>query len=759
MSCGEAAVCILLKPLDAAIRDNDIIHAVIKSTAVNNNANRSSSPSAPDSISQSNVLSMAWEKAEVNPLDLGYIEAHGSGTKLGDSLEIEALNLAFLRYTEKKKICPISTIKSNTGHSYNAAGLVGLLKAILSLREKVVFPTIHFEKPNPMINFENSAVYVNTEFKEWTVDEGKTRYAGVTSLGASGTNCHVVLQEAISREQDDGTNFSKDRLSHLVTVSSMTELGLRKNLEQIYRKVSQTNDYSLRDISYTLNKGRKHHEKRYAFIARDVDTFISQINKSLKDDTDLGISSPKLGKLILLMSDHEKISKSLFEYLMTNHYHFSKYYEECIQLGKNKTESFINFAFQYSYYKMLESYGVTSIHILASGIGEIILNVISGIWTLEEAVKEAVTYKPVEIENLEQRIQALIERESGEEYIFFIEIGPISSLSRIIENIQTENYNYGVFYLPEEINEYDPIDVLIKRLYMYGYSIEWGKYYEHYQGNRVVLPSYQFVKERCWIREEPWIYDESNQLDSEYIPKPSSKSYGFHKKENEIAYEIAECWSDILEVQTLTIEDNFFELGGDSLKSTKVITQLNNRFQIKLDFEDIFDYPSIIDLAAYIDSLLGTEKKVSLIFKEILKMDEIGPEDNFFDLGGHSLMANQVLLRIESLMQVVLNFEEIFNNPTPFKLAAYIDEKIERNLAGVVHHEIIQVEERPYYDVSASQKRLWLLSQIDEGSVAYNSPFSFILEGKLNVFAFEQAFELIIKRHESLRTVFYFSKW
>ncbi|MCP5045538.1 MAG: polyketide synthase, partial [bacterium] len=161
MSRGEAAAGVLLKPLDKAIKDNDIIHAVIKGSAINNNANRSASLSAPASYALAEVIKKAWRKAGIDPGDIGFIEAYGSGTELGDSLEIGGLDLAFQDYTDKKKWCPISTIKSNVGHGVFASGMSGLIKTVLSLKHGLIFPTIHFDLPNPLIDFQQSAVYVN----------------------------------------------------------------------------------------------------------------------------------------------------------------------------------------------------------------------------------------------------------------------------------------------------------------------------------------------------------------------------------------------------------------------------------------------------------------------------------------------------------------------------------------------------------------------------------------------------------------------
>jgi len=262
MSYGEAVAGVLLKPLDKAIKDENIIYAVIKGTAVNNNASRSDSVIAVDSVTQSQLLKKACENAKISPLDLGYIEAHGAGTKLGDALEFEGLNLAFKDYSNEKNICPVSTIKSNIGHTRMSAGICGLVRAVLSVRNKMIFPTANYSRPSDIINFDNSSVYVNKKLSDWNVKNNKKRYAAITSLGASGINCSVVISEPPKTVEIKETDKTKE---YLITVSSQTKQGLQKNLEAIKNYILKGNSESIRDISYTLCTGRKHYDNRYAF--------------------------------------------------------------------------------------------------------------------------------------------------------------------------------------------------------------------------------------------------------------------------------------------------------------------------------------------------------------------------------------------------------------------------------------------------------------------------------------------------------------
>lgn len=189
---GEGVLAIVLKPLDHAVKDGNHIYAVLKGSAVNQDG-RSLGITAPNADAQKSVLLEAWKTADINPAHLSYIEAHGTATKLGDPIEVFALNEAFSTFTDRKQFCALGTIKSNAGHLDSAAGLLGLVKCVLALQHKMIPPTLHFTSPNRSIDFIHSSVYVNDTLSKWESDH--PRLCGVSSFGMSGTNCHCILEE------------------------------------------------------------------------------------------------------------------------------------------------------------------------------------------------------------------------------------------------------------------------------------------------------------------------------------------------------------------------------------------------------------------------------------------------------------------------------------------------------------------------------------------------------------------------------------
>lgn len=678
MSHGEAVTCVLLKPLDKALEDNDIIHAVIKSTVVNNNANRSTSPSAPDSASQAEVIIRAWEKAKVNCFDIGYIEAHGSGTLLGDCIEIEGLNLAFRKYTNQRKICPISTIKSNIGHGMSAAGLSSLIKVILSLKHQVLFPNINYSEPSPIIDFENSAVFINDTLKEWRVDEGKTRYAGISSMGVSGVNCHAVLMESPRREMavTGDKQYSKER-NKIVTVSSKSADCLRKNLQSLYVKLKEEKNLELQDISYTLNNGRKHYEFRFAEVVSSTEELVQVLEKLSNEDITNFKSTKGINNLIFIFSDHDESPDNLLNYFTMYHPTFIENYKACKYNSNNYDYNFNDFAFQYCFFKILEGYGITTNNILGIGIGKILRDVISKNISLKEALNRVNSYKKEDIIDIEKRVELLIDRETQKGTVVFVDMGVDGNLSKVIKKQCSNSSNCHVLSLSSASTCASPLYDLINQLYLFGYMINWKEFYKYHEGKKIELPTYSFNSTRCWLRDEV----------RKDIPNGKNKDHSIQNEDLFILTEnitrlqkkIIGYWSKILNLNRISIDDDFFEVGGDSLNATTLIVEINRNLSINLSFEDVFDYPTIRLLSNYIESLLSNEKKLTSIWIEVLKEENIGLDDNFFELGGHSLIANHLIVKIEEEFELELNFEDIYNYPTIAQQCEYIDSLLEKS--------------------------------------------------------------------------------
>src|SRR5262245_28338720 len=191
---GSGLGLVVLKRLADAVADGDTIRAVIKGSAINNDGALKVGYTAPSVEGQARVITEALARSGVDAAEVSYVEAHGTGTPLGDPIEVEALTRAF-NANGRRQFCALGSVKTNVGHLATAAGITGLIKTVLALEHGMIPPSLHFEQPNPEINFADSPFYVNTELKPWPAN-GAPRRAGVSAFGFGGTNAHVVLEEA-----------------------------------------------------------------------------------------------------------------------------------------------------------------------------------------------------------------------------------------------------------------------------------------------------------------------------------------------------------------------------------------------------------------------------------------------------------------------------------------------------------------------------------------------------------------------------------
>ncbi len=275
---GEGVGVLLLKPLSKAIDDRDHIYAVIKGSAINNDG-ASNGITAPNAQAQEEVIVQAWRNAQVNPETISYIEAHGTGTVLGDPIEIKGLSNAFGRFTNRKQFCGIGSVKTNIGHLVGASGVASVIKVIMSLKNGVIPGNINFYEPNPYISFEDTPFYVNDRRQIWE-NEAFPKRAGVSSFGFSGTNCHIVLEEAPRINQPDkgeGTEIN------IFTISAKSENALKNYVHKYAEYMESESSWDIKDMCYTSQVGRGHYEWRIALLIRDMEDLkgkISCINKN-----------------------------------------------------------------------------------------------------------------------------------------------------------------------------------------------------------------------------------------------------------------------------------------------------------------------------------------------------------------------------------------------------------------------------------------------------------------------------------------------
>ncbi|MBH0333634.1 polyketide synthase [Brevibacillus brevis] len=273
---GEGAGVVVLKRLSEAIACGDHIYGVIRGSGINQDGT-TNGITAPSAKSQERLERNVYDTFDINPEQITMVEAHGTGTKLGDPIEYQALTRAFRAYTDKKEFCAIGSIKTNIGHTQIAAGVAGVIKILLSLKHKKIAPSLHFEEGNANIKFADSPFYVNTSLQEWSVEPQAKRCAAISSFGASGTNAHMVIEEAPQVQR----NHAK-KPGYLLVLSARTFEQLRQQVTQLLSFCEKAPETDCGNISYTLLVGRKHFHHRFSCIVQNTTELVLLLKKWLE---------------------------------------------------------------------------------------------------------------------------------------------------------------------------------------------------------------------------------------------------------------------------------------------------------------------------------------------------------------------------------------------------------------------------------------------------------------------------------------------
>ncbi len=418
---GNGAGIVVLKLLSEALDGNDQIYAIIKGSAINNDGSLKAGYTAPSLERQASVIYEAITLANLKPESISYIEAHGTGTAIGDPIEIAALTKAFNTGNVKPNSCAIGSVKTNIGHLDAAAGVAGLVKTVLSLKYQKIPASLNFETPNPKIDFKNSPFYVNTTTVDWKTKDsqgpaiGSPRRAGVSSFGIGGTNAHVILQEAPFTEKSKDSGNSK---YYIINLSAKSETALVNKAREMSVYFSSDKASILPDASFTLAAGRKTFSHRLSFICKDA----QEARNALSD-----ITSPKIYRKIEEKTGRETVflfpgqgsqyvnmGKELYE----SEPFFKETMDECFTIVTKfsgidlksfiypesgdieKAMEILNtalysqpsiFIIEYSLAKLWISWGIIPIAMTGHSIGEYTAACLAGVMSLEDTIDLVLT--------------------------------------------------------------------------------------------------------------------------------------------------------------------------------------------------------------------------------------------------------------------------------------------------------------------------------------------------------------------------------
>jgi acyl transferase domain-containing protein/NADPH:quinone reductase-like Zn-dependent oxidoreductase/NAD(P)-dependent dehydrogenase (short-subunit alcohol dehydrogenase family)/acyl carrier protein len=411
---GEGCGVIVLRRLSDAVVDGNRIIALICGTAVNQDG-PSSGLTAPNGPSQVAVIRQALKNADLNPLQVGYVEAHGTATSLGDPIEVQALGEALCKGRGKDKRLIIGSVKTNVGHLEAAAGIAGLIKVVLALQHKEIPPHLHFTNPNPFVPWADLPIAVATKRLPWLPIEG-SRIAGVSSFGFSGTNAHIVLQEAPERQTEPNTC---ERPLHLFALSAKCERALKTLCRRFYGHMMEYRQQSLPDVCFTANAGRAHFSHRLAAVVSSP----SELHEKLRAFAEGQLATDVLYKKVpsgdqprvaFLFTGQGSQYAGMGRRLFETQPFFRAVLEQCDQiLSAHMDRSLLSllypepesawaagslldqtvyaqpalFAIEYALAQLWRSWGIVPSAVMGHSLGEYVAACIAGAFTLEDGLK------------------------------------------------------------------------------------------------------------------------------------------------------------------------------------------------------------------------------------------------------------------------------------------------------------------------------------------------------------------------------------
>lgn len=627
---GEGGGVLLLKPLADAVADRDNIFAVLKGIAVNHNGYRASSMAAPSQLGQAAVITDAWRDAEVDGTTIGYIECHGSGTPLGDVVEVDALRKAFAGAGNHR--CAISSVKANIGHLGNTAGIAGLFKIMGALRHGEHYPAANFRTPNPHIDL-SGPVFVNTESRPWPRPAGHPRRAGLSSWGLTGTNVHVVLEEAPTPEPlpDAGSQ------AELVTVSARSAAALERYRLRLADFAERT-DQPLRVVAHVLNRGRDDHPYRMAVTA----TTTAELAERLREPMPAAKAAADAPPLVVLFSG------------------------DVVPNDPASTDAGLLVSRQHALFRLAQSLGLTDVTLVGSGPGNLAVRVARGKLTLDAAVEAAAGEAPT-AEVDESRLEPLIAGFVRDGAIV-AELGAGGVLGRQVRRLAPE---LPIVDLVADGSRAGLLERL-GELYTLGARLDWDRYFGDGPVPRIEAPTYPFEPTQCRVAHRA------------PGPAPAAET---------------------------------------------------TRPQPAADLGDVV-------------------ARVAAIWAEALDRAEAGPDADYFQLGGTSLVGVGLLRRLKREFGVDVTFTDLYANPTVRQMAERVAE-LAADQTGSAQEPITVIERTGPLPLSYGQEPLWYVEQINPGSAVYNVPVPLRLTGPLDENALQDALIDVAGRHEVLRSTFH----
>jgi amino acid adenylation domain-containing protein len=848
---GEGAGVVILKRLDEALKDEDFIYAVIRGSAINNDGSLKAGYAAPSVEGQAEVIITALESAQIHPSKIAYIEAHGTGTSLGDPIEFSSLTKAFRQYTNSRNYCGIGSVKGSIGHLDAAAGIAGFIKTALALYHKQIPPSLNAGEINPLLNIENSPFYITAQKSPWKTVSGTKCYAGVSSLGVGGTNAHVILEEAPLQ-----TIPPSSRNWHIFPLSAKSDECVKRMAHNLAEHLGKNQQATLADTAYTLQNGRQNFSCREFTVAQTRNDAINLLN-NLSEKTGCNhFYGSENQKVVFMFSGQgsQYIDMGIGLYQSENSFKtafdlccnqllktgfvdlrklvFTNTVENSTLLAQTSITQPLLFAFEYALAKMYENLGIVPSEMIGHSIGEYVAACLSGVFSLEEALYlvsqrgRLMHAQPpggmLSISASEQEVSTMLEKDLEIAVVnspgLCVVSGPLKSvelfeakLSNL--NIESKKLHTSHAFHSSMMNEaVVAFNSVFKEVSLKSPSIPfisnvtgtwvksqevqdpayWGKHLRNAvkfsdginqllnSGNRLfleigpgnTLTSFvnkiaahwntrkgTFVPENvssiCSVRHAKMQIDDTahmlNSIGQLWSCGINIAWKSLYKDENRrriplptYPFEPKKCWVE--PDSTLNCGIGLTKDSPKTLETSSAISSEHPSPTLTQKFESE-------DSNQKQGTLSTLEDSVHAIWEELLGIDSVNPDSNFFELGGDSIWAAQLLSRIRNTTGVELSIGMLYKAPTIKELVAEI-EKIKKSDVKKTYSGPVRSEHDRGIPLSSSQLRLWFLHKLDPDSPTFNLAVQFDITGKFEIDRARNAIDKVVARHDALRTTF-----
>ncbi len=825
---GEGAGVVVLKPLKHAMRDRDHIYAVVKGSAINNDGSRKVGYTAPSIKGQMEAIRGALKFARVAPDTIGYIETHGTGTILGDPIEIEALTLAF--DTDKRQFCAVGSVKTNIGHLDAAAGVAGFIKTVLALGHKKIPASLHYKTANPKIDFPSTPFYVNGSLREFAPQSSPLR-AGVSSFGIGGTNAHVILEEApaIADSTPDGE-------PSLILLSARDPRALEIQSRNLHDFLSG-NPSNLADVAYTLQVGRRRFQYKHACVALNTASAIDilagrhpgRISQSNQDQNE--------NRFIFMFPGQGAQYSGMGQDLYLRFPFFKREIDRCRsiyeQLSGNDIWPIISdgditrtelaqpalFIVSYAMARLMMNWGLRPDAMIGHSIGEYAAACLAGVFTLEEAIglvmergrsmqaqpDGAMLSLPLPRDRVKRYLSPELSLAAVNSSALTVISGPHEAIGRLKRTLEAEGVTYRQLVTSHAFHSVmmEPaLEEFRKKVASVALKEPSIPFISNLSGDWITPeeatdPAYwarhlreavQFaagVEELFKKRSPLFIETGPGNVLSTFVRQHSGHQPHHHivnlmrhPREEErddifLLHKLGELWmagADIdwnafhigshrrrLALPTYPFQRNYFwPEQPESSSSTPSFTGLMKKRNAPLEKSPDSDEsgsslpertPGLT--SAYVPPSGNREQELAIIWQRFLGIERIGRHDDFFELGGDSLKAMNIISRIHKELDLEIPLTEFLKHPSIEGLAHYLDSLKKENFVKITASRPLE-----HYPLSAAQERLYILHKLYPEDTSYNMPQAYRLEGQLDMDKLGRTFQALLDRHESLRTSF-----